>query len=181
MDRNEGPALGKKGEQAHSREQVSVTVRHGRDDERDIHVGAGARAATLLERFAEERGWKAEDLQLFRGDEEEPLAEDAPIGRDQQHGQRHHVHHRGEVEVLVYYQTRQEKRGFRRNARLEAVLDWAIDKFGVDPTMAGEFELARHGVKEELPLSEHVGHLAGRERRLGLDLVRGDIANGAPA
>jgi hypothetical protein len=45
--------------------------------------------------------------------------------------------------------------------------------------MATEFVLTRHGQKEELPGSEHVGHLAGHHHyTLELDLVRGDIANG---
>ena len=44
--------------------------------------------------------------------------------------------------------------------------------------MATEFELARHGQKEELPGTEHIGHLAGHHHVLELDLVRGDIANG---
>ena len=42
-----------------------------------------------------------------------------------------------------------------------------------------EFELTRRGQREELPEPEHIGHLAGKDRKLALDLVRGVIANGS--
>lgn len=80
--------------------------------------------------------------------------------------------------MTVRYQAGAHQREFRRQAPLERVLDWAISKFAIDPAMAGEFELTRAGTTEELPLSEHVGHLAGKHDCLELDLVRGDIANG---
>jgi hypothetical protein len=91
---------------------------------------------------------------------------------------RHHVHHRGEVKVTVYYQAEVHERDFKRHATVEDVLTWAIKAFNIDPSMATEFELARHGQTEELPGAEHVGHLAGHHHELALDLVRGNIANG---
>ena len=51
---------------------------------------------------------------------------------------------------------------------------WSVDVL----VRWGEFELTRSGSTEELPLSDHVGHLAGKQDVLALDLVRGDIANG---
>ena len=36
-----------------------------------------------------------------------------------------------------------------------------------------------HGQKEELIGPEHIGHLAGKNCEVELDLVRGDIANGS--
>jgi hypothetical protein len=56
-----------------------------------------------------------------------------------------------------------------------------VTEFNIDASMADEFELARHGVKEELPGTDHLGKVAGGSKRLGLDLVRGDMANGASA
>lgn len=93
---------------------------------------------------------------------------------------RHHdTRHAGEVEVTVYYQAAQHGRAFKRSATVEDLLIWAIAMFNIDPSMATEFELTRHGQKEELPETERVGHLAGGHRELALDLVRGAIANGS--
>jgi hypothetical protein len=93
-----------------------------------------------------------------------------------------HRHHDGhlarEIRVTIYYEAAEHRHPFTRSATVEDVLIWAIAAFNIDPSMATEFELTRHGQKEELPGAERVGHLAGRHRELALDLVRGDIANG---
>lgn len=118
---------------------------------------------------------------IIREGDDEPLTSTVLIEAAYPHKRRHHVHRVGDVEVTVYYQARQDTRRFRRSATVEDVLTWAIAAFQVDPTMASEFELTRHGNKEELPGTEHVGHLAGAHRELALDLVRGSIANGSRA
>ena len=113
----------------------------------------------------------------MRDGEDEPVECGHPVHHDGHHG-RHHVHLRHPVDVTVRYQAGAHRREFRRQAKLERVLDWAIRVFNIDPAMAGEFELTRAGSTGELSLSEHVGHLAGRQDCLELDLVRGGIANG---
>ena len=81
--------------------------------------------------------------------------------------------------VSVNYQASQRSRVFKRFEAVKEVLIWAIDVFEIDASMATEFELARHDQKEELFGAEHIGHLAGKNCELELDLVRGDIANGS--
>lgn len=85
----------------------------------------------------------------------------------------------GQIAVTVHYQQHSAQQGFRPNTTIEQVLDWAIAHFSIDPGMAGEFELARHGVTEELPASDNLGRIAIGAKTLELNLVRGDIANGA--
>lgn len=88
----------------------------------------------------------------------------------------------GTIAVTVYYQSKDATKAFKPAATVEDVLDWALNvtEFGIDATMADEFELARHEVKEELPHSDHLGKLANGAKAIVFDLVRGDMANGAP-
>jgi hypothetical protein len=163
--------------------RVTVMVVSGRGQVREIEVEIGSDIDVILSVFASERGCSIEELILLReGDQhgkDHPVFPHTPIGHDYPHHRRHHVHYIKNVNVKVHYQTGAKHQDFARHEKLEAVLDWAIGVFPIDPTMAGEFELARQGVKEELTLTEHVGHLAGLHDTLELDLVRGDIANGA--
>ncbi|MBX3565589.1 MAG: hypothetical protein KF730_13550 [Sphingomonas sp.] len=131
----------------------------------------------MLTIIATEHGLRIEDIYIVRENEDAPLICEEPVHHG--HQRRHHVHHRQPVAVTVHYQTGSHHREFRRHASLEQVLDWAIRAFGIDASMAGEFELTRTGSTDELSLSDHVGHLAGKHNALALDLVRGDIANGA--
>ena len=87
--------------------------------------------------------------------------------------------HLGELKVTVYYQANHHTRVFKRFEAVKDVLAWAIEVFGIDASMATEFELARQGKKEELREFEQLGHLAEKNLELALDLVRGDIANGS--
>ncbi|MFL6728208.1 MAG: hypothetical protein ACJ8FS_17085 [Sphingomicrobium sp.] len=89
----------------------------------------------------------------------------------------------GTIAVTVHYQSKTESHGFKPGETVEDVLDWAlkVPAFGIDAAMASEFELARHGQTEELPLGDHLAKLATGAKLLELDLVRGDIANGASA
>ena len=84
-----------------------------------------------------------------------------------------------EVDVTVYYGAQDKTEGFRRNDTVDDVLDWAVTAFNIDSGLASEFELARHGEQEELSGSTHIGPLTHGQKTLALDLVRGDIANGA--
>jgi hypothetical protein len=89
----------------------------------------------------------------------------------------------GVIAVTVHYQSKTASQGFKPGETVEDVLDWSlkVPAFGIDTAMASEFELARHGQTEELPLADHLGKLATGAKQLELDLVRGDMANGAPA
>ena len=142
-----------------------------------LDVGPGQLIEHVLVIVATSHGLLVEDLIVVREGEDEPADSAHPVLHDSHHG-RYHVHLRHPVAVTVRYQAGVHRREVRRQAPLERVLDWAIRKFAIDPAMAGEFELTRAGSTDELPLSEHVGHLAGKHDCLELDLVRGDIANG---
>jgi len=142
-----------------------------------IDIRPGLAIEHVLKIVAKDHGLLIEDLYVVRDGEDE-AADCADLAHHDVHHRRHHVHQRRPVDVTVRYQAGELHREFRRHAPLERVLDWAIRVFSIDPAMAGEFELTRAGSTEELPLSEHVGHLAGKHDCLELDLVRGDIANG---
>jgi hypothetical protein len=161
--------------------KFALPLKVGHADERTMEIALGRNLTIVLEIFAAERGCKAEELILFREGEDEPLSALIVINADYPHHRRHHVHHIGDVKVSIFYKTESRHREFKRQSTVEDVLAWAIKVFGIDPSMATEFELARHDKKEELPGTEHIGHLAGKEHTLQLDLVRGDIANGCGA
>jgi hypothetical protein len=158
--------------------KLVVVVKVGLADERAVDVELGSSVAVLVDVVAAERGCRVEELIVVREGEDEPLSATILIDADYPCHRRHHVHHRGEVKVTVYYQSEFHDRDFKRHATVEDVLIWAIKVFNIDPSMATEFELARHGQTEELPGAEHVGHLAEHHHELALDLIRGNIANG---
>jgi hypothetical protein len=158
--------------------KITITVKTGHDEERIVEIDAGQPIGSILVVIASERGCQVDELLLFRDGENDPILGGTVIGHDYPHRHRHHVHHVRDVEVIVHYQADSHRRKFKRSQTVEAVLDWAIPIFGIDPTMAPEFELARHGIKEELPQSEHLGHLVGRQDCLELDLIRSDMPNG---
>lgn len=161
---------------------IAVLVKSGLADERTVEVAVGTTVAALVEVIAVERGCRVEELILIREGEDEPLSAAVLIEAGYPGHRRHHIHHTTDVTVTVYYQAEHRHRPFKRNATVEDVLVWAVKAFkDIDPSMAAEFELARHNQKEELPGTEHVGHLAGHSHELALDLVRGDIANGCGA
>lgn len=87
----------------------------------------------------------------------------------------------GTIAVTMHYQGKAEVKHFSPSATVEEVLDWALElkSFGIDPAMVNEFQLARLGSKDELPLGGHLGKVAAGTKHIDLDLVRGDIANGA--
>lgn len=161
--------------------KIKIPVKAGHGDERIIEVDIGDQITVVLAVIAKERGCGIDELVVVREGEDDPVAVVIVIEADYPHQRRHHVHHVSEVAVTVYYQAASETRAFKRHAAIDHVLMWAIKAFKIDPSMASEFELTRHGKKEELPGTEHVGHLAGTACDLALDLVRGDIANGAGA
>lgn len=157
---------------------IAVRVKLGRE-ERIIEVELGRSVTTILEIVAADHGCLVEELVVLREGDREPLTSDLVIDANYPCKCRHHVHYRGEVAVTVYYQERQKERAFKPFEAVKDVLAWALEVFDVDAALATEFELARHGQREELSGREHIGHLAGRDCVLTLDLVRGDIANGS--
>lgn len=172
QDDTDGLAVANQGEPPDIRR---VPVRFGGHD-LFIEVNSDRTIEHILMIVAGDHALQIGDLYVVRDGEDAPLACERPIHDG--HQRRYHVHHRQPVTVTVNYQAASHHREFRRHATLEAVLDWAIRVFGIDASMAGEFELTRTGSTEELPLSDHVGHLAAKHGELALDLVRGDIANG---
>jgi hypothetical protein len=160
--------------------KVGLIVKTDLREVREVKLVEGARLGAVVEIIARERGVAVEELMIVREGEDAVLAVDLVIGPDYPYKRRHHVHHRSVVNVIVFYGAKQATRVSKRHDTVDEVLDWAVavKEFGIDSTMAAEFVLVLHGQKEELPGDEHIGHLAGREKELKLDLVRGDIANG---
>jgi hypothetical protein len=158
--------------------KFELTVKTGHDEERVVEIEDGQPVGSILAAIAAERGGGIEEFLIFREGELDPIPGGTIVGRDYPHRHRHHVHHHRDVEVITHYQADSHRHKFKRSQTVEAILDWAIPAFGIDPTMAPEFELARHGSKEELPLSEHLGYLAGRRDCLELDLIRSEMPNG---
>lgn len=87
----------------------------------------------------------------------------------------------GTIAVTVHYHAKKAEKRFSPSATMEAVLDWVLDlkEFGIDPAMVNEFQLGRLGSKDELALGDHLGKIATGAKVIELDLIRGDIANGA--
>ena len=162
-----------------ARGKVAIPVKSDIGGDRVVELELGSPVTAILGFIAAERGCVAEELVLAREGADEPLTSGVVIDEDYPYKRRHHVHRPGEVTVRVFYQADQHCRVFKRFEAVKDVLAWAIQVFNVDVDLATEFELARHGQKEELPGFEHIGHLAGKDCELALDLVRGDIANGS--
>lgn len=161
-------------------EEVLLPVKTGLTEEREMKLERGANLLRIVEMVARERGVLVEEFAIFREGEVEELAIETVITDVYPRHRRHHVHHKSLVKVVVFYGAKDASRELKRNATVEQVLTWAVavKEFGIDAAMAPEFNLARRKVKEELPGTEHIGHLAGPKKVLELDLVRGDIANG---
>ncbi len=168
-----------RGNSPQAERKFSIPVKLGCIEERFVELELGSSVTAILEVVAAERGCNVEELILVREGETEPLTPAIVVDANYFHQRRHHVHHTGEVAVTVYYQEGEHRRAFKRFEAVKDVLAWAIEVFDIDSSMAAEFELARRGHKEELHGPEHVGHLAGKDCELALDLVRGDIANGS--
>ena len=158
--------------------EVEITFKISVEDERRVKVRYGMVLKTVLEVFSRERGCPVEELIVVREGEEGELDLGALIEPGYPHHRRHHVHHKGAIDVVLNYNGGTQEKKFRPRATIDDVLAWAIPAFGIDPAMAQEFELALHGQTAELPGTEHLGHLA-HHHKLELDLVRGALVNGA--
>lgn len=143
-----------------------------------VDVVPGQHLAIILDVIARDYGATVTELIILRDGHGDVLDHHAPIGHEYPHHRRHHVHHRGPVAVTVHYKEATRHRDFVRQATFEQVLDWAINIFTIDASLAAECELTQEGSTQELTLSDHVGHLARGCDALILNLVRGDIANG---
>ena len=163
--------------QAHGK--VAIPVKSDIGSDRVVEMELGSPVTDILGLIAPEHGCIADELVLAREGADEPLTSAIVIDQEYPHQLRHHVHRPGEVSVTVFYQADQNCRVFKRFEAVKDILIWAIQVFELDAALATEFELARRGQKEELPGFEHIGHLAGKDCELALDLVRGDIANGS--
>lgn len=155
-----------------------VTVRTG-SSEKIVQLTVGQRAAVILEIIAAELACAITALELFRDGHPGCLSGDDIVDDNYPHRHRHHVHWSESVAVTLYYQSASKSHNFKRNTTVAELLQWAITAFTIDPSIATEIELVRHGQEDELPSTEHLGHLIGRETCASFDVVRGVIANGA--
>lgn len=162
-------------------EKIAIRVKVDCAEARVFELEKGESATGILEVVAAERGCGIEEVVLVREGEDEPLAADVAVDTGDPDKGPFHVHYPGEVKVTVFYQNGHDAHEFKRFEAVKDVLAWAIEAFKVDSSLATELVLVRHGQKDELPEREHIGHLAGKDSELALDLVRGDIANGRPA
>ena len=83
------------------------------------------------------------------------------------------------VAVTVNYQSTSKTKDFPRGSKVADVLTWALAAFSIDDAIATEVELALEGATEELAGSKPIASLVHGAGTLVLDLLRGDIANGA--
>ncbi len=145
----------------------AVTVRHG------------APLSAIVELVATKAGYRVEEALLFVEDEAAPVELSLTVGESFPHHRKHHVHRVRQIEVVVNYNRASREHHYPPSTRVEMVLAWAVRAFGIDPSMAGEFELTLAGSEEELPSSAHIGRFVRHPQcRLELDLVRGTISNG---
>jgi len=160
--------------------EVVLLVKTGLREERRVSLKHGDRIGAIVEVIARERDVTVEEMVIVCEGEVAELTLDSSVSPDYPHKRRHHVHHRSLVKVIVFYGAKEAAHEFKRRETVDEVFDWAValKEFGIDPAMQGEFVLVLHGQKDEVPGSEHIGHLAGHAKELKLDLVRGDIANG---
>ena len=159
--------------------KVAIRVKMDSAEVRVFEFEKGESATGILEAVAAERGCGIEELVIVREGEDEPLVADVAVDTGDPDKRPVHVHYLGEVKVTVFYQAGRDTREFKRFEAVKDVLAWAIEAFKIDSSLATEMVLVRRGQKEELPEREHIGHLAGKDSELALDLVRGDIANGS--
>ena len=178
LEKNEAVACGKS-PQAEAKIRVPVKVDGA--EARVLELEQDARGTEILQIVATERGCSIEELVIVRDGEGEPLLADVALDTGDPDKGPLHVHYPGEVKVTVFYQAGHDVHEFKRFEAVKDVLAWAIEAFKVDSSLATELVLVRHGQKDELPEREHIGHLAGKDSELALDLVRGDIANGSSA
>lgn len=159
-----------------------ITFKCGHDDDRPVAPRHGESIAQalqhLLAALAAEHGCSADEFIVIREGHHEPVSTLIIVDEHYPGRHRHHVHHASTVKVTVYYQAGQIEREFKRYETIDDIRFWAIQAFAIDPDMATEIELARHGQTEKLATTEHIGHLAGRCPEIKLDLVRDPIANG---
>ena len=178
LEENEPVACG---DASQARAKTAIRVKVDCDEARVLELEQGASATGILEVVAGERGCDIEELILVREGEDLLLVVDVPVDTGDPDKRPFHVHYRGEVKVTVFYQAGHDVHEFKRFEAVKDILAWAIEAFKIDSSLATELVLVRHGQKEELPEREHIGHLAGKDSELALDLVRGDIANGSSA
>jgi hypothetical protein len=144
-----------------------------------ISLRAGTRLRGVVEIIARKAGYEATAAMLFREDEATPIDLEIIIGPDYPCHRKHHVHRCREIDVVVYYGKASHSHCYPPSTRVETVLHWAVKRFGIDATIASEFELTLLGSTEELPGSLHIGSLPKHPAcRVELNLVRGVIPNG---
>ena len=176
IDENEDVACG---DSPQAEAMIAIRVKVDCAEARVFELEQGASATGILEAVAAERGCGIDELVLVREGEDEPLVADVTADTSDPDKRPIHVHYPGEVKVTVFYQAGQDVHEFKRFEAVKDVLAWAIEAFKIDSSLATELVLVRRGQKDELPEREHIGHLAGKDSELALDLVRGDIANGS--
>ena len=144
----------------------------------EVKLGPGEHVAVVIARAARDAGL-GENVFVFVDDADEPLDVTIALDDGYPHHRRHHVHRHRQVEVTVHYDRGSRTRVFSPAARIERVLLWAIEAFGIEAGMASEFELTRDG--EGVAGSEHLGRFADHPHgKAEFDLGRGPITNGAP-
>jgi len=160
-----------------SADDVQLKVKHA-GGEHTFPARHGHSLGDILEVLSRELGCPVDELIIVREGEKEPVRAIIVIDEHYPFHRRHHVHKPSPVKVVVYYQAAHHEHEFKRHQTIDDVRMWAIKSFGIDAAIATEIEMALHNHQEHLPSKEHIGHLAGHQHALELDLVRGPIANG---
>jgi hypothetical protein len=145
-----------------------------------IRLPRGSLAREIVIAVATKGGFPVEEAVLFVEDGEMPIDLEIVLVEAEVSGKVHHVHRARHVDVTVFYMAGQKERRFRPSARIQRVLDWAAgpEGFMIDPKIAPEMELAKHGTKIALPKNAHIGRYVTQPHCLELDLIRGVVPNG---
>jgi hypothetical protein len=146
-----------------------------------IRLPVGSAAREIVALVAAKGGFPAEEAVLFLEDGDNPLDLALVLVEEQVRGKVHHVHRARQVDVTVFYLAGQKEKRFPPSARIQRVLDWAVgpEGFRIDPAIAPEMVLAKHGTTTALPKNAHIGRFVTQPHSLKLDLIRGVVPNGA--
>lgn len=144
-----------------------------------VPISGTEKIVEILDIVARDRGWQLNDLIIVREGEGSEIDPQTLVDEKYPIQKRHHVHHKGDVAVTVYYNGGEWSHQYARFKTVEDVLLAAAAHFHIDESIIPQLQLATHGQKEELSATEHIGHLAGHQHSLAFDLIRGAMPNGA--
>jgi hypothetical protein len=152
------------GEEHNKMKQLEIYVHtRGSADPKLVKTGEDAAVDQLIEQIAVAAGLPKnpdQKLVLFLEDGDEPLEHHRKLCECEIRHRHHvHCHHCNSIKVSVFY-NREKHAAFPPSAKVERVLDWAVNEFKLTPAEAADKFLTLKGKDEELPLDAHIGSFA---------------------